>query len=196
MILPIVAYDDPVLRKQCKEVDSSHSQLDELIFDMFDTMYNAKGVGLAAPQIGEDLRLFIIDTLPFSNTKNKAEARFLKIFKKVFINPVILENYGEAWKFREGCLSIPDVMENVTRNSHVLIEYYDEHWKKKREILDGLRARVMQHEYDHIEGKLFIDYLSSLKRHLISNKLKDISNGKITMDYPIKCPLNRNKQSS
>lgn len=194
MILPIVAYDDPVLRKQCKELDFSRTQIDELVADMFETMYNAKGVGLAAPQIGQDLRLFIIDTLPFSDMKNKVEARLLKTFKRVFINPVILEDYGEAWKFREGCLSIPDVIENVTRNSHVLIEYYDEHWNKQTETLDGLRARVVQHEYDHIEGKLFIDYLSSLKRQLINNKLKDISKGKITINYAIRFPLNRNKQ--
>ncbi|XOD68537.1 MAG: peptide deformylase [Flavobacteriales bacterium AspAUS03] len=193
MILPILVYNDLVLRKQCKELTPSYSQLEKLIANMFETMYNAKGVGLAASQIGLDLRLFIVDTTPFSNDKNNEESRLLKNFKKVFINAKILKNYGETWKFREGCLSLPEVMGHVKRSSHILIEYYDEHWNKHTETLDRIRARVIQHEYDHIEGKLFIDHLSSLKRQLVSNKLKDISEGKIKIDYPIKPPLSKNK---
>ncbi|XCI75413.1 MAG: peptide deformylase [Flavobacteriales bacterium] len=193
MILSIVVYNDPVLRKKCKEITPSYLQLDKLIINMFETMYNAKGIGLAAPQIGLDLRLFVVDTTPFANDKNKEESKLLKNFKKIFINAKILKSYGETWKFREGCLSLPEVMEHVKRPSHILIEYHDEHWNKHTETLDRLRARVVQHEYDHIEGKLFIDHLSSLKRQLVNNKLKDISEGKTKIDYPITTLLSKKK---
>lgn len=182
MILPILIYNNPILRKKSIEITSSYPQLDKLISDMFETMYNAKGIGLAAPQIGINIRLFIIDIIS-SIKKHKINNFF---FKKVFINPKIIKNYGEILSFTEGCLSIPDILESVKRKSHILIEYYNENWKKNIEILDNFESRVIQHEYDHIEGKLFIDHLSFIKRELIFKKLQYISKGKFSIHYPYK----------
>jgi peptide deformylase len=196
MILPIVVYGDPVLRKVADEIKSSYPGLEQLIADMFETMYHAKGVGLAAPQVGKAIRLFIVDTTPFAEVDEddeddepeftKEELKQLDGFKKVFINAKILKEEGDAWKFNEGCLSIPKVREDVSRKEEITIEYYDEHFKKHKETYDGLRARVIQHEYDHIEGKLFTDRISGIRRKMIGGKLKDIACGKITADYKIK----------
>lgn len=197
MILPIVVYGDPVLRKICSEIDKDYPELDKLITDMFETMYNAAGVGLAAPQIGKAIRLFIVDTEPFVDSDDeeddeeftKEEREQLKSFKQVFINARILEETGDEWKFNEGCLSIPKIREDVSRNETITIEYYDRNFKKHTETYDGLIARVIQHEYDHIEGKLFTDRVSPLRRKLISGKLTDISKGKVRADYKTKVYL-------
>ncbi|MEO6302773.1 MAG: peptide deformylase [Bacteroidia bacterium] len=190
MILPIVVYGDPVLRKVGEEIDKNYEGLNELIKNMFDTMYNANGVGLAAPQIGKAIRLFIIDTQPFSESDDDEDDEFtpaqkkeLKAFKKIFINARILKEEGVEWKFNEGCLSIPKIREDVTRLPNIEIEYFDENFKKHTEKYDGVIARVIQHEYDHIEGKLFTDIISPFKRKMISGKLNDIAKGKINADY-------------
>jgi peptide deformylase len=194
MILPIVVYGDPVLRKTGIEIDKNYPQLDKLIADMFETMYNAGGVGLAAPQIGKAIRLFIVDTEPFASNEDdeddeeftKEERKQLKEFKQIFINAEILEETGDEWKFNEGCLSIPRIREDVSRASTVTIKYVDEQFKEHIETYEGLIARVIQHEYDHIEGKLFTDKISALRRKLLSGKLNDISKGKIRADYKTK----------
>jgi peptide deformylase len=192
MVLPIVVYGDPVLRKVGTDIDKNYEGLDQLIKDMFDTMYNASGVGLAAPQIGKAIRLFIVDTEPFADSDDEDEEdeeftpeqkKELKAFKKIFINARILEESGEEWPFSEGCLSIPKIRENVNRQEEIEIEYYDENFKKHVEKYDGIIARVIQHEYDHIEGKLFTDRISPFKRKMISGKLNDIAKGKIMADY-------------
>lgn len=190
MILPIVAYGDPVLKKKAKDIDKDYPKLEELINNMWDTMYNAYGVGLAAPQIGLPVRMFMIDPAPFAedddlDEKEKAE---LKNLRKVFINPQIIEETGEEWAFNEGCLSIPDVREDVFRKPDITIEYFDEEFNKKTEKYSGLAARVIQHEYDHIEGVLFTDKLSSLKKRLIKGKLANISKGKIDVEYRMRFP--------
>lgn len=194
MVLPIVIYGDPVLRKVGEEIDKDYPALQQLIKDMFDTMYNANGVGLAAPQIGKTIRLFIVDTSPFAESNDEddddeftpEQKKELVAFKKVFINPRILSEKGEEWAFNEGCLSIPKIRENVNRLPDIEIEYYDEQFKKHVEKYNGVIARVIQHEYDHIEGKLFTDRISPFKRKMISGKLKDISIGKISADYKTK----------
>jgi len=185
MILPIVGYGDPVLRKVCDDVTSEYPNLQEIIVNMYDTMYNAYGVGLAAPQIGLTVRLFVIDTEPFSDSEDltKEEQQQLKGFKQTFINAKMLKEEGEEWGFNEGCLSIPDVREDVYRNEAITIEYFDENFNKKTEVYDGLIARVIQHEYDHIEGILFTDKISTLKRTLIKKKLQNIMDGKARPDY-------------
>lgn len=190
MILPIVAYGDPVLRKKGHEVDASYFQENNLISDMFETMYKAHGVGLAAPQVGLDIRLFVIDATPFSeDTDIPVQAREqLKTFKKVFINPLITNEFGDEWSFNEGCLSIPDIREDVFRKRNIEIEYYDEQFVKHTETFDGLIARIIQHEYDHIEGVLFVDKISSLKKKLINKKLTNIMNGKIHPEYRMRFP--------
>ena len=190
MILPIVAYGDPVLKKKAKEIDKDYPKLDELIDNMWDTMYNAYGVGLAAPQIGLPIRLFLIDPAPFAEDEelDEAEKEQLKNMRRVFINPQIIEETGEEWAFSEGCLSIPDIREDVFRNPDITIEYYDENFEKHTETYSGLVARVIQHEYDHIEGILFTDKLSSLKKRLIKSKLANISKGKINVDYRMRFP--------
>ena len=190
MILPIVAYGDPVLRKECKDIDADYPNLKELIVNMKETMYNASGVGLAAPQIGKAIRLFIIDASPFAEDEDldEADRETLKSFNKVFINAQILEEEGEEWSFNEGCLSIPDVRQDVLRQPKVTIEYQDEDFKTHTEVLEGLAARVFQHEYDHIEGVLFTDKISSLKKRLIKKKLENISKGKINADYRMRFP--------
>ena len=190
MILPIVAYGDPVLKKKAKEIDKDYPKLDELIENMWDTMYNAYGVGLAAPQIGLPIRLFLIDPAPFAEDEelDEAEREQLKDMRKVFINPQIIEETGEEWAFSEGCLSIPDIREDVFRQPDITIEYYDENFEKHTETYSGLVARVIQHEYDHIEGILFTDKLSSLKKRLIKSKLANISKGKINVEYRMRFP--------
>ncbi len=179
MILPIVAYGDPVLKKKAADIKQDYPQLKELIADMYETMYASHGVGLAAPQIGRSIRLFVIDGKPF-------EEEEVKDFKKVFINAVVKEEQGEPWKFNEGCLSIPSVREDVMRKEHVYIEYYDEEWNHKKEIFTGLAARIIQHEYDHIEGVLFIDRISPFRKRMIKGKLLDISKGIVDVDYKMK----------
>ena len=190
MILPIVAYGDPVLRKVAVAIDATYPDLEKLIANMKETMYNASGVGLAAPQIGKAIRLFLIDASPFAEDDNLSEEErtVLKSFNRVFINPKILEEEGEEWIFNEGCLSIPDVREDVSRQPKITIEYQDENFKVHTETLEGLAARVFQHEYDHIEGILFTDKLSTLKKRIIKKKLENISKGKISADYRMRFP--------
>ena len=182
MILPIVAYGSNVLRSQCKEIDSSYSNLDQLIENMFETMYAASGVGLAAPQINKSIRLFIVDTSPFKDDDSPDH----EVCKKIFINPKITSVTGESWSFSEGCLSIPEVREDVKRLSEITIEYYDKDFNKHTETYDGLNARVILHEYDHIEGILFVDKISPLRKRMIKGKLKDISNGTLNANYLIR----------
>ena len=190
MILPIVAYGDPVLRKVAVAIDATYPDLEKLIANMKETMYNASGVGLAAPQIGKAIRLFLIDASPFSEDDDLSEEErtLLKSFNRVFINPKILEEEGEEWIFNEGCLSIPDVREDVSRQPKITIEYQDENFTVHKETLEGLAARVFQHEYDHIEGILFTDKLSTLKKRIIKKKLENISKGKISADYRMRFP--------
>lgn len=185
MKLPIVAYGDPVLKKVCVDIEETYPDLQELIKNMFDTMYNANGVGLAAPQIGLPIRLFIVDT----KGDEDEEA-----FVKVFINAKILEETGEPWAFNEGCLSIPEVREDVMRKPNILISYYDENWKKHEEKVTGFPARVIQHEYDHIEGKLFTDKLSLLRKQMIKSKLDAIAKGKVQTDYRMRFPKQNKKR--
>ncbi|WP_293786534.1 peptide deformylase [uncultured Pedobacter sp.] len=185
MKLPIVAYGDPVLKKVCTDIDKDYPELEKLISDMFDTMYYANGVGLAAPQIGLPIRLFIVDTGEDEDGDPG--------YKKVFINAEILEETGEAWSFNEGCLSIPDIRENIMRKPNVKITYFDENWVEHTDDVDGMPARVIQHEYDHIEGKLFTDKVSVLRKTMLKSKLDAISKGNIKTDYKMKFP-NKSKK--
>jgi peptide deformylase len=187
MILPIVAYGDPVLNKVGEEIDADYPGLKELIDNMFETMYNAHGVGLAAPQIGRGIRLFVVDAGPFAE-EGEEDYELLKTFKKVFLNPIIIEESGEEWGMEEGCLSIPDVRETVYRKETVLIEYYDENWDLKEETYSGLAARVIQHEYDHIEGTLFTEKIKPLRKRIVKGALGRIERGDIQVDYPMKFP--------
>ena len=188
MIIPIYGYGEPVLRKIGEVITPDYPNLKEIISNMYDTMYNACGVGLAAPQVGLAIRLFIINTEPFSDSDDltKEEQEQLKEFKRTFINAKMLKEEGEEWSFNEGCLSIPDVREDVFRNETITIEYCDEDFITKTEVFDGLIARVIQHEYDHIEGILFTDKISSLKKTLIKKKLQNIMEGKARPDYRMK----------
>ncbi len=190
MILPIVAYGEPVLRKVGKDITSDYPKLEELLVNMWETMYNAHGVGLAAPQIGLPIRVFLVDTSPFSDDEDltSAQQKALKDFKKVFINAKIEAETGDEWDFNEGCLSIPDIREDVKRKPEITITYLDENFKEHTETYDGLLARVIQHEYDHIEGVLFTDKLSSLKKRLLKSRLDKISKGKIDVDYRMRFP--------
>ncbi|MDV7139634.1 peptide deformylase [Maribacter sp. TH_r10] len=190
MVLPIVAYGDPVLRKVGKEIEKDFPKLDELIENMWETMYNASGVGLAAPQIGLALRLFIVDATPFAEDDEltEAEQNRIKGFKKVFINAKIEEETGSEWNFNEGCLSIPDIREDVSRKDTITITYVDENFKKNTETFDGVLARVIQHEYDHIQGILFTDKLSSLKKRLLKGRLANVSKGKVNVEYRMRFP--------
>ena len=196
MILPIVAYGDPVLKKVANKIDKDYPNLSELIENMYETMYNAYGVGLAAPQIGLSIRLFLVDASPFADDEEltEDERESLKDFKKTFINAKILEEEGDEWVFNEGCLSIPDIREDVFRKPKLTIQYQDENFNTYTETYDGLIARVIQHEYDHIEGILFTDKLSSLKKRLIKGKLNNISQGKIKVDYRMKFPKEKKKR--
>lgn len=181
MILPIRAYGDPVLRKKCIDIDKDYPGLNELIDNMFATMKSARGVGLAAPQIGRAIRLFIIDS---THMYDKPEMGI----KKIFINAQILEEFDEPWPYEEGCLSIPNIREDVTRPESIKIKYLDEHFVEHTEKYDDMTARVIQHEYDHIEGILFIDKISAFKRQLIKSKLNNISKGNVDVDYKMKFP--------
>ena len=190
MILPIIAFGNPVLRKVAREINPDYPKLAELIIDMKQTMYSAKGVGLAAPQIGKSIRVFVIDATPFAedDTLSDPEKLQLKEFKRVFINPRIISQQGNEWAFSEGCLSIPDITEQVLRQEIINFEYVDENFKKHSETLNGLAARIFQHEYDHLEGILFTDKLSSLKKRILKKKLEKISLGKISPSYRMRFP--------
>lgn len=183
MIIPIVAYGHPVLRKPAKKITADYPELAKLLDDMFETMYNAKGVGLAAPQIGKPIRIFIVDGTPMHDTFEDEEP--MEGWKKIFINPKMLEETGEEWGFDEGCLSIPDVIEEVFREEDILIRYQDENFKTHEERFSGLKARIIQHEYDHLEGKLFTDYVKGIRKQLIKSKLGKISKGKYSTFYPM-----------
>ncbi len=195
MILPIVAYGDPVLKKEGEEIDENYEGLKELIDNMFETMYQASGVGLAAPQIGKSIRLFIVDASPFADDNDDEQpdpkAKGLENFKKVFINPIIEEETGEDWAFQEGCLSIPTVREDVYRKEKITISYYDENFEFHEETLEGYAARVVQHEYDHVDGVLFTDHLSPLKKRLLNKKLNNISKGEVEANYRMKFPVKK-----
>ena len=190
MILPVVAYGDPVLRKVAKEIDANYPDLDKLIANMKQTMYNASGVGIAAPQIGKSIRLFVIDATPFAEDEDltQEERDQLKDFNKVFINPKVIKEEGDEWAFSEGCLSIPDIREDVFRQENVTFEYQDEKFETHQQTLTGIAARVFQHEYDHLEGVLFTDKLSSLKKRILKKKLEKISQGKINTEYRMRFP--------
>lgn len=197
MILPIVAYGDPVLKKRAIEITPEHPNLEQIIANMYESMYGAFGVGLAAPQIGLSIRLFLVDTAPFSDDESYSveEQAQLNSFKRTFINPKMLDESGEEWSFNEGCLSIPNVREEVLRKPTIKIEYQDEDFKTHVEEFEGLIARVIQHEYDHIEGILFTDKVSSLKKRLLKGKLSNISKGKTSVDYRMRFPNISKKRS-
>lgn len=188
MILPVRAYGDSVLRAKCDPITKDYPKLEELIENMFETMYASSGVGIAAPQIGLPIRIFIVDATPFAEDEEGEEAEILKDFKKVFINAEKIEETGEEWKFNEGCLSIPGVREDVSRKEHITLKYLDENFVEKTETFTGTAARVVQHEYDHIEGILFTDYLSAFKKRLIKKKLNNIKSGKVNVDYKMRFP--------
>ena len=189
MILPIIAYGNPVLKRIADEIPENFEGLSSLLADMFETMYAAKGVGLAAPQIGESIRLFIVDGSPFANEEGEEidpKAIGIEGFKKVFINPIIEEESGDLWPFQEGFLSIPKIRENVIRKEKIYVSYYDENWSFHRDEFDGYKARIIQHEYDHLEGILFTDKLSPLKKKLLSKRLGNVSIGIVEVDYKMK----------
>ena len=181
MIYPIVAYGDPVLRRKADEVQQGQIDLKKLSEDMFQTMYAAHGVGLACPQIGLSLRMFVVDGKPMDDE--------LEDFKKVFVNPQMINESGEPWVFEEGCLSIPGIRDDVTRPSIIRLRYFDVEWNEHEEEFEDLRARIIQHEYDHIEGKLFTDYLSGFKKRILKGKLNSITRGKVDIDYKMRFPL-------
>tara|TARA_B110000467_G_C18276379_1_gene455675 strand:+ start:291 stop:884 length:594 start_codon:yes stop_codon:yes gene_type:complete len=197
MILPIVAYGDPILKKRASEISKSTPKLDETILNMYESMYGAHGVGLAAPQVGLSIRLFIVDTSPFADDEEYSveEQEKLKDFKRTFINAKIIEETGVEWSFNEGCLSIPNVREEVLRKPVIKVEYLDENFNTHTETFDGLIARVIQHEYDHIEGILFTDKVSTLKKRLLKGKLSNISKGKTSVDYRMRFPNMSKKRS-
>jgi len=191
MILPIQAYGSPILRKVCKDIDPGYPDLERLIADMWETMYSSSGVGLAAPQVNKDIRLFVIDsTQIFEGMEEKEKANYPDApgVKQVFINAHILELSGPEWSYNEGCLSIPKIRDDIHRPQQVRIAYVDEQFLKKEEVFTGITARVILHEYDHIDGKLIIDHFKPLKRKLISGKLEDISKGKVRVDYKMAFP--------
>lgn len=181
MILPIYAYGQPVLKNECHDIDKDYEDLSTLISDMWETMYEASGVGLAAPQIGRDIRLFVVDTIQVMEEGEKDKG-----IKKVFINAHKIEEEGEPWAYEEGCLSIPHVRADVMRPPQITLEYYDENFEKHIETLEGINARVVQHEYDHTDGILFIDHLKPLKKKLLKRKLESIKKGIVEADYRLK----------
>ncbi len=186
MVYPIVVYGDPILRKRAREIEKGSMDLIAFAQDMFDSMNAAHGIGLAAPQIGKSVRVFVVD-----GTTLEVDDEDMTGFRKVFVNPLIVEESGEEWEFEEGCLSIPNIRENVSRQGKLRIKYVDENWKEYDEVYDGMKARIIQHEYDHLEGKMFIDYLSSLKRRMLKGKLNDISRGDVDTEYRILAPLRK-----
>lgn len=177
-------YGDPVLRQRAKDI-SPDADLKQLVEDMYETLHEANGIGLAAPQIGKSLRLFIVDGTSLDDEPGMED------FKKVFINPVLIEEAGKPWEFEEGCLSIPSIREKISRKGQLKIRYQDENWNTIEEQFDGMKARIIQHEYDHIEGKMFVDYLTPLKKRLLKGKLSDISKGKVNTEYRIMAPLRK-----
>jgi len=194
MILPIVAYGDPVLKKIAAEINQSYPDLHQLVENMFETMYKAKGVGLAAPQIGKSISLFIVDGSPFAEEEDEErdpKAEGILNFKKTFINPIITSETGDEWAFNEGCLSIPKIREDVYRQETIQLSYYDENWEFHEDTFSGYAARIIQHEYDHIEGVLFTDHLSVLKRKLLQKRLTNISKGIVEIDYKMKFPVKK-----
>jgi peptide deformylase len=184
MIYPIVMYGDPVLRQRAKDIEPG-TDIKQLVEDMFETLDAANGIGLAAPQIGKSVRLFIVDGTALE------EEPGMENFKKVFVNSELLEEAGNPWEFEEGCLSIPNIREKISRKEQLKIRYYDENWNMFEEEYDGMKARIIQHEYDHIEGKMFVDYLTPLKKRLLKGKLADISKGKVDTEYRITAPLRK-----
>ena len=195
MILPIRAYGDPVLKKQAEDIEEGHPDLEVLIENMFDTMYSASGVGLAAPQVGQSIRLFIVDASPFAEPDDDGnvdpEANGLEDFKRVFINPEILDEEGEEWAFEEGCLSIPTIREEVIRKPDLRIRYLNEKMEEEEAEFNGVAARIIQHEYDHLDGVLFTDHLNPLRRRLLKRKLSDIAKGIVDVNYKMKFPLRK-----
>lgn len=181
MVLPVIGYGHPVLRKVSEEINADYPDLSRLIADMYETMYASNGVGLAAPQVGHNIRLFIIDALPYAE-----EISDKYPLKAVFINPEILEESGEPWVFEEGCLSIPDIREDVERQPVVRIRYRNEQFELVEQEFDGMMARIIQHEYDHLEGVMFVDHVSSLRKMILRKRLSDIVNGRITPGYRMK----------
>lgn len=184
MIYPIVMYGDPVLRQRAKDIEPG-TDLKQLVDDMFETLDAANGIGLAAPQIGKSIRLFVVDGTALDEEPGMAD------FKKVFVNAEMVEEAGTPWEFEEGCLSIPNIREKISRKGQLRIRYFDEDWNPVEETFDGMKARIIQHEYDHIEGKMFVDYLTPLKKRILKGKLSDISKGKVDTEYRITAPLRR-----
>lgn len=184
MIYPIIMYGDPVLRQRAAEIPTG-TDLSQLIEDMYETMHNASGIGLAAPQIGKSMRIFVVDGTIIEDEPA------MENFKKAFINPVMVEEQGQVWDYEEGCLSIPNIREKISRKEKLRVRYYDENWNVHEEEFDGMKARIIQHEYDHLEGKMFVDYLTPLKKRLLKGKLSDISKGKVDTEYRIAAPLKK-----
>ncbi|HEU5147805.1 MAG TPA: peptide deformylase [Chryseosolibacter sp.] len=184
MIYPIVMYGDPVLRQRAKDIEPG-TDLTQLVEDMFETLAGANGIGLAAPQIGKSIRLFIVDGTGLE------EEPGMEDFRKVFVNAEMIEELGTPWEFEEGCLSIPNIREKISRKQQLKIRYFDQDWNPHEETYDGMKARIIQHEYDHIEGKMFVDYLTPLKKRLLKGKLSDISKGKVDTEYRITAPLRK-----
>ncbi|KEO72811.1 peptide deformylase [Anditalea andensis] len=183
MIYPIVAYGNPILKREAEEIEEG-KDVSALISDMFDTMGNASGVGLAAPQINQGIRLFVMDSSLMLDEEDEEKG-----IRRAFINPIILDEYGDDFGFEEGCLSIPEIRAEIIRPEKLTLEYYDENWKLHEEEFSGMTARVIQHEYDHLEGILFVDYLKGLKKRLLKSKLIDVSKGKVSTDYRMIYPL-------
>jgi peptide deformylase len=188
MILPIVAYGHPTLRKIAAEIEPGHPGIDELIDSMFETMYQSEGVGLAAPQVNQSIRLFIVDASPYEK-----ENPDFKGFRKIFINPYIIEETGEEWSFNEGCLSVPEIREDVMRKPRIRIQYQDRDFNSYDEIYEGIPARIIQHEYDHLEAILFVDLVSPLRKILLKRRLNDISTGNIEAKYKMIFPSKKKK---
>lgn len=184
MIYPIVMYGDPVLRQRAKNIERG-TDVRQLVGDMYETLEAANGIGLAAPQIGKSVRLFIVDGTGLEDEPGMED------FKKVFINAELIEESGNPWEFEEGCLSIPNIRERISRKGQLKIRYFDENWNPVEEVYDGMKARIIQHEYDHIEGKMFVDYLTPLKKRLLKGKLADISKGKVDTEYRILAPVRK-----
>lgn len=188
MIYPIILYGDPVLKKPGKEIEPDSIDVKQLSEDMFETMYQASGVGLAAPQVGKSLRMFVIDSGPMDEDTEGIARRTVK---KVFINPEIIEETGKEWAFEEGCLSLPGIRADVYRNERVTIRYFDENWEEHEETFEGIPARIILHEYDHIEGILFTDHIKGLKKQLLKSKLNNISRGQADVTYKVKIPAKK-----
>lgn len=184
MVLQIIGYGHPTLRKETQELTPDYPELDQLIEDMFETMYNASGVGLAAPQVNLPIRVFVVDASPMEGVLEDDES--MEGFKRVFINPEMIEETGKVWAFEEGCLSIPDVREMVKRKSDITLKYQDENFEEKKETFTGLKARIIQHEYDHLEATLFTDYLSHLRRQIVKSRLSKIAKGIVDVTYPMR----------